>query len=352
MKAKQLILATAMSVAVSGAWAQTNVSIYGIVDAGVEFLTNAGTVAGQSKDLARLSSGNLAGSRLGFRGTEDLGGGLKAVFQLENGFDTDTGALAQGGRLFGRQAFVGLQSSYGALTLGRQQNSLYDLIIQYDPMSFSARYSAMTHDATFTGRADNAIKYTGNFGPVTTTAFYSLGRNLDGEVPGNPKVSRNFGGGVAYAAGPFGVGLAFDQYHGNTIATQDQTAKRIALGANYTLGAVKAFAGYRRLNDEIVAAGTPEVKANLVWLGAAYRPATALTLTGALYRTDFKNSGADPMSLVLSADYAFSKRTDGYVTVARANNKNGSNLGLNGYGSTIVAGQDQTGVIVGVRHRF
>ncbi|GIZ51766.1 porin [Noviherbaspirillum aridicola] len=331
------------------AHAQTNVTIYGIADAGVEFLTNAG---GDDDNVFRMSSGNLSGSRIGFRGTEDIGGGLKGVFLLENGFDIDTGALGQNGRLFGRQAYVGLQGDFGAITLGRQQNALYDVIIKYDPMAFASRYSALSHDPLFTGRADNAIKYTGNFGPVIATAFYSFGRNADGEVPGSTKVSRNVGAGVAYASGPFGVGFAYDQFQGNTVATAGDSARRMAVGGSYEMGPVKGFVGYRWLKDELVAAGTPNVRSNMYWVGASWDASPALKLTGVVYHTDRRDSGADPTSLVLSADYALSKRTDVYLTVGHARNKSGSNLGLNGFGSSIIAGENQSGVIAGVRHRF
>lgn len=346
MKTK-LLLAGAGLLAAGLAHAQTNVTVYGIADAGVEFLTKAG---GDDDSVVRLSSGNLSGSRIGFRGTEDLGGGLSAVFLLENGFDIDTGSLGQNGRLFGRQAYVGVQGGFGAVTLGRQQTALYDIIIKYDPMAFGARYSAVAHDSLFTGRADNSVKYTGNFGPVVATAFYSFGRNADGEVPGSTKVSRNVGAGVSYTAGPLGVGLAYDQYQGNTVATAGDSARRIALGASYAVGPVKAFAGYRWLKDELVAAGS--LRSNMYWGGASWDATPALKLTGAVYHTDRRDSSADPTSLVLSADYSLSKRTDVYLNLGYARNKSGSNLGLNGFGSSIVAGENQTGLLAGVRHRF
>lgn len=349
---KKLLAASVAALFSAGAYAQSNVTIYGIADTGVEYLSNVARNGSSTDNVLRLSSGNLSGSRVGFRGTEDLGGGMKAVFQLESGIELDTGALGQGGRMFGRHAYVGVQGSAGAVTFGHQQNSVYDLIIKYDPMSFSSRYSALTHDATFAGRPDNAIKYTGNFGGVTATAFYSFGRNLDGEVAGNAKVSRNIGGGVSYASGPFGVGIAYDQYQGNTIPTQDQSAKRLAAGGSYAFGSFKTFLGYRSLKDEIVAAGTPTVRSNLYWAGLTYDATAQLKLTGAVYKTARKNSAADPFSTVLSADYSLSKRTDAYMTLGFAHNKSGSNLGLNGFGSSIIAGENQTGLVLGVRHRF
>jgi predicted porin len=346
------ILATAGLAMAGIAHAQNAVTVYGVVDAGVEYLSNAGKDGTSNASVTRMSAGNLSGSRLGFRGVEDLGNGLSAIFTLENGFDADTGNLAQGGRLFGRNSYVGIKGGIGALTVGRHQTALYDFGLLYDPFTLSSRYSSIAQDSTFAGRADNSVKYIGSFGPVKTTAFYSFGRNLDGEVPGNPKVSRNFGLGVDYLAGPFGIGLAFDQYYGNTVATQEQTARRLAVGANYKIGNATLFGAYRDLDDEMVAAGTPSIHTAYYWLGASYQVMPALVLTGAFYKTDNKKSAADPYNVVFSADYSLSKRTDAYVTLGHVNNKSGSNVGLNGVGSSIVAGESQSGLVVGVRHRF
>jgi predicted porin len=353
MKTKILSVAALAGFAMAGhAHAQTAVSVYGVVDAGVEYLTNAGKNGTSNASVTRMSSGNLSGSRIGFRGEEDLGNGLSAIFTLENGFDADTGNLAQGGRLFGRNAFVGLKGAPGALTFGRHQTALYDFGLLYDPFGLSSRYSSISHDSAMAGRADNSIKYIGRFGPVKTTAFYSFGRNLDGEVAGNSKVSRNFGVGVDYASGPFGIGLAFDQYHGNSVATQNQTARRVALGANYEIGNAKLFAAYRDLKDEIVAVGTPTVETKYYWAGMQYKLTPAVVLTGAVYKTNNEKNSADPHNFVFSTDYAFSKRTDVYATVGRMTNKGGSNFGLNGVASTIIASENQTGLAVGIRHRF
>lgn len=355
MKTKARVMGAVISAGLcmaGSAEAQTNVTVYGVVDAGVEHLSNAGKNGTSNASVTRMSTGNLSGSRLGFRGEENLGDGLSALFTLENGFDADTGNLAQGGRLFGRNSFVGLKGGFGTLTFGRHQTALYDFGLRYDPFSISSRYSSLAQDSALAGRVDNSIKYIGAFGPVTSTAFYSFGRNLDGEAPGNPKVSRNFGIGLDYANGPFALGLAFDQYYGNTIATQDQTARRIALGASYKYANLKLFGAYRDLKDEMVAAGAPSVRTAYYWLGAAYEVMPALVFTGAVYKTNNKDTSADPYDIVLSADYALSKRTDAYVTVGHVANKGGSNVGLNGVGSAIVAGENQNGVVVGMRHRF
>jgi len=126
---KKLALSTlslALLGAAGAAHAQSSVTLYGVIDTSIAWVHGND---GQANNSWQMLSGNLQGSRWGLKGAEDLGGGLKAIFQLENGFDPGTGHLNQGGRMFGRQAFVGLQSDqYGTLTLGRQYDPLVDLV--------------------------------------------------------------------------------------------------------------------------------------------------------------------------------------------------------------------------------
>ena len=161
--------------ATSCAYAQGSVTLYGITDVGVEVANHVPGPNGTSGTAVRMESGSLAGSRWGLRGTEDLGGGLKAIFVLENGYSINNGTLGQGGRLFGRKAYVGLSTPYGDVTLGRQYNLLYDLMYVYDALQFNPSYSAQGYDATLVGRADNAVRYTARFSGVTFAALYSTG---------------------------------------------------------------------------------------------------------------------------------------------------------------------------------
>lgn len=131
MNQKNILAAAVLSVISGAAAAQSNVTIYGLIDTGVEYLTNAGANKGS---VLRLSSGAMNTSRIGFRGTEDLGGGLKAVFQLENGFKLDTGAFDDStGALFNRQSTVGLEGAFGRVVAGRSFTTTYDFILPFDP---------------------------------------------------------------------------------------------------------------------------------------------------------------------------------------------------------------------------
>ena len=352
---KALLAVTALASTVScAAFAQSSsVTLYGIADAGLSYQSHVNAGANGNGSVAALTSGGLSGSRWGIRGVEDLGNNLKGIFVLESGFDIDTGKSAQGSRLFGRQAYVGLQGDFGAVTLGRQQNALYDLFGAYDPMAVGPAYSLNSVDNQFNGRADNAIKYTGKFGGLTSTGFYSFGRDansgLGGEVPGHFKVGTNFGGGLGYANGPLSVGVAYDQYQGSTVASSALTARRTAIGASYALGDAKVFAGYRWMRDEVTTGSARHD--NLYWLGALYKFTPAFTLTGAAYYTSARTDSNSSWMFVLNADYALSKRTDAYALLGYVNNKGNATYGVTGAANTL-PGQNQTGAMIGVRHRF
>lgn len=382
MKMK-LFAAAVAALAAGGAYAQSSVTLYGVVDAGIEYQNHQPGVSG-SHDVVRLNSGNMSGSRWGLRGVEDLGGGLKGVFVLESGFNVDSGTMGQSNRLFGRQAFVGLQSNYGTLTLGRHQTPFYDFGLAFDPMAIASNYSITGQAPEFQARADNSLKYIGKFGGLTGSLLYSQGTNTGGaantiggvtyqgtagEVPGNYKLGRAYTASLIYAAGPFSFGAIYDETNQgiNVAGLTDAKIRRASAAGTYAFGPAKVFAGYRwakALDGAVlpgaVAIGQPNNSStsNLYWLGVGYQLTPAFSLTGAAYYQDFRNSGADPWSFVASTDYAFSKRTDAYFNVAYTKNKDGSQLGLSGTGAGGSAfgatnnGANQFGAVVGVRHKF
>lgn len=356
MKMK-LFAAAVAALAAGGAYAQSSVTLYGVVDAGIEYNNNAGQTG---ENLFRMTSGNQSGSRWGLRGVEDLGGGLKGVFVLESGFEVDTGRSAQDNRLFGRNAYVGLQSQWGSLLLGRQQTTLYDFALQYDPMAISTRYSSTSMAPEFAARADNAVKYVGKFGGLTASALYSFNANGN-EVAGRNVFGREMGALLSYSAGPFSVGAAYDDVHVGTTADQAPVIRRATVAGSYAFGPAKAFLGYRwaKAYDGATlpgAVGTDVSSSNMYWAGLAYQLTPAFSVTGAAYYQDFRNTGADPWQFVLTGDYALSKRTDIYTSLSYALNKDGSALGVGGFNSgttfNVEPGKDQFGAVVGVRHKF
>lgn len=357
MKRTLTIAGAMLAAAATHAHAQSSVTLYGVADAGIEFLNHVpgtGAAAGQSNNLYRMTSGNIAGSRWGLRGTEDLGGGLKGIFVLEGGMVLDSGMAGQGGRLFGRKAYVGLDSSsFGQLTLGRHHNLMFDLIISFDPMFFAPKYSAYSHDTWLAGRVDNAAKYTGRFGGLTVGALYSFGVDATvpngAEVPGNSRVGRDMSAGFSYQAGRFRLGGVYDQLNGNSAAKAGLTERRYVAAVAGDLGPVTAYLGYRRLVSQLLVSMT---RTDLYWAGANWNFTPAFALTGAVYKTNDRTSGKDPVSFVLSGDYRFSKRTDVYLTGSYTRNAGGSALSANGYDGSVLPGANQLGVVVGMRHSF
>nr|WP_321818382.1 MULTISPECIES: porin [unclassified Paraburkholderia] len=352
------------------AHAQSSVTLYGIVDVGIEHINN--TQSGGA--ITREASGNLSGSRWGLKGVEDLGGGLKAIFTLENGFNVNDGTSAQStkglgsntsttSRLFGRQAWVGLTMRGQTLSLGRQNSVLYDQAVVFDPMGASSRYSTLSVDYAMAGRIDDSAKYVGVLGPVTVAAMYSTryDTGYGSEVAGAELTGRYFGGSLTYAGGPFAASLSYEQRNSNTVATNTGTERRATAAATYVIGGFKAFAGYRYLQASraflpaspilVANSGSLSSSANLYWAGANYMFTPAFFVTAAAYYQDVHSTGADPWMGVLSADYLLSKSTDIYATAAFARNKGGSALGVNGYG-TVAANYDQTGFVIGMRKKF
>lgn len=353
MKKSCTLAAFAVScAAVPAAHAQSSVTLYGVTDVGVEIVNHAPGPNGTSGTAVRMESGSLAGSRWGLRGQENLGGGLKAVFDLENGFSINNGALGQGGRMFGRKAYVGLSTLYGDVTIGRQNNLLYELMFVYDPLGFNPSYSAQGYDATLVGRADNSLRYVARFSGVTLAALYSTGFDSTipngAQVPGHSKVGREYSFALQYAHGPGNVGIAYDQLQGTSITTEDASQMRLVSGGSYAFGPVQAFIGTRWLDIRNSATLQSSL---LYWLGARWQASAPLTFSLGGYQERIRGSGQKTTSGVLLADYFLSKRTDVYAEVSYASNSNGLDVGVRALGD-VTAGSNQTGAMVGIKHTF
>jgi predicted porin len=258
-----------------------------------------------------------------------------------------------------------LQNVWGSIYLGRQQNLIFDMAGNFDPMVLAPRYSIVIQDAAFTGRSDNAIKYAGTFGGLGVSAMYSFGADsttVNGsEVPGNSKLGRQYGFNLTYSTGPVSFGAAYDEVSTGTLTTTpDAKTRRAVVAATYAFTDGKAYVGYRwanALDGATLAGAQPGAvqRSNLWWTGLAWQVTPAVSLTGAAYYQDFAKSSSDAWLFVASADYTFSKRTDVYLNVGYTKNKGAANLGLvpgtSGFGTTTV-GANQLGVIAGLRHKF
>ncbi len=335
MKTSMLALAI-LGAFCGAASAQSNVTVYGLLDLGV--VRESGGAAGP---VTKLTSGVANGSRLGFKGTEDLGGGWSAIFAIENGFDGSTGAAAQGGLLFGRQAFVGLNSPMGSVKLGRQYTPVDELIASIDPFGngMAGRMQNVLAQG-YVARANNdVVVSTPNMGGLTATASYGFG-----EVAGDAAASRYVGAGASYVRGPLVVRLAGQKTNN---AAANGAAKNMLLGGTYDFGVAKLHATYGVSKTD--AAGVLSVDARDAMLGVSV-PFGASTVFASYVRRDDRlavDRNADQVAIGYT--YDLSKRTTVYAAYGRIDNENGARYVAGNSGE---AGSGPRAVNAGLRHKF
>lgn len=350
----------------------SGVTIYGVADAGVEWSNNG---AGSSR---RLVSGGALGSRLGFRGVEDLGGGLSAVFRLEQGINLDDGTLGQGGRAFGREASVGLASTaWGTVTAGRLPTPYYVAQSGVDAFSLmgSGGHLAITRstDATrqllplaVSARFDNAVGYvTPRLGPLTFRAMAAAGEN-------QPTIGRAYSASATYRNGPVDAVLAWARQQGADNANGRIDA--VVAGGSYDFGAAKIFAGYTAEKNScgtctgalaraqgVTGAAASEFR--LINLGARV-PFGAFTAIVQAVRISDRSAYAaatgqrDATWLAIGGEYTLSKRTMAYASLGAVGNQNGSRYALGSGSAQQPAGLGGAGdhrsttLTLGMRHAF
>lgn len=321
---KKSLLALAVLGAFAGAAsAQTNVTIYGIVDVAIQRSDTNTTSATWS-----LDSGVRNGSRIGFKGSEDLGGGLSAIFTLENGFNVDTGALGTANSLFNRQAWVGLQGGFGAVKFGRQYTVMHSANDAIDPFGTGM---AGAINRLFNGngvRTNNTISYSLSAAGFSGQLNYTLG-----EMAGSQSAGREVGLGLGYANGPINVRFA---YHDANNATNTGDTNTALLGGTYDFGAAKLHAGLQ--TDKTDAAGVTTTK-NRNWMLGASAPVGAGSVLASFVRQDNRLTNADTDQYALGYIHNLSKRTNVYTSYARQNDKSATDADNNVFN-------------VGLQHRF
>jgi len=341
------------ALASGSAFAQSNTTVYGIIDVLVGTTTNATRDKGS---LLRVTSNGMNISRLGFRGTEELGGGLKAIYQLEMGLAIDTGGADT--PLFRRQANVGLEGRYGRVVVGRSFTTVYDFMVAYDPFSYAPHYSWVpTGNASgaskygMTTGFDNLIKYSGQVGNLSFGATYGAGEQSSSAAEGAKGAVA-----VNYAAGPVSVVATYERINGTTLpatgARDETTAWHV--GAMYSSGKLKLQSGARDYTLDSAVALRPDVRARLYWLGANYQLTPAVALTGAAYYQDVlkvpANTQADPIMYVGRVQYGLSKRTSLYLIAAHVKAKHNQLVSLSR--DEVGYGDDQSSLSVGINHKF
>jgi predicted porin len=342
-----------------------SVTLYGVVDTGVEYLNHIGAASDSVVKMANLSG--TVPSRWGLRGTEDLGGGMKASFVLESGFAPDSGSMNQGGRLFGRQAWVGLANNWGQISFGRQYTMFFWATLDSDILGPNA-YGSGSLDSYFpNARADNAIAYKGKFGGLTVGATYSFGRdtvnagpspsgaNCAGENPADSSACREWSALLQYETSWWAVSAAYDSLRGGPGAFGGLTSSalkddRLALGGYMLLQNTKIGLGWIARRNGALA--TP--RSNLFYGGAAYDITPAVNLAAELFYLDYRHSSDRALLGAVRASYAFSKRTSTYVTAGYINNDGKLALSVDSAstGASPVAGGTQLGAMVGIKHTF
>jgi predicted porin len=337
---KSLLAMAVFGVFAGSAMAQTNLAIYGIVDVGV--VRDSGTLG---PSVTRLHSGIANGSRIGFKGVEDLGGGYRAFFDLQNGFQADTGTLGQGGLLFGRQAFVGLGGPFGTVKLGRQYTPIDDLHGAVDP--FGNNYAGRLQNVFeqgYVARVDNDIMYnTPVIGGFDANVAYGFG-----EVPGDSSARRYIGGSVGYSQGPVWVRLASQSSNnGTTAGTVTGSARNTVLGGKYNFGAFTLHGAVAASKTD--AAGVTSVDARDYMIGATVPVGADSVMASYIHRDDRLAFNRDADQMGIGYNHMLSKRTTVYAVYARINNKNGSRYLV---GTATDNGSNDRAINLGLRHVF
>jgi predicted porin len=395
---KKLALST-LSLALMGAagvaHAQSSVTLYGVIDTSITYVHgNNGT----GSNSWSMGSGNLSGSRWGMKGTEDLGSGLKALFQIEGGFNSSTGGLGQDGRIFGRQAFVGLQSDqYGTITLGRQYDPLVDLVQPVTADNYFGSVFATPGDVDNNDnslRVSNAVKYTSAvYAGLQFEAMYGFGG-----IAGQTGSGQTWSAGAAYNNGPIGIAAGYfhasnptptaafrpntwggssDPIFDGPINNGYMSAKSIGIAqvaGQYVVGPVTLGLGYSnaQYKSDGYSLFTSTQKYNTGRAFAAFQATPALLLgVGYSYTKANGDTDAKYHQVSLGGDYSLSKRTDIYLVGAyqhasgtqrtvSTNTVNGATVITTGtqtaqaqIGSYSASGtSSQEMVAVGIRHKF
>jgi predicted porin len=386
---KKLIALAVAGLASTAAFAQTNVTIYGIVDygysyrfddRGIDALTNRVSTAGPNS-ASQINGGQQSGNRLGFKGTEDLGNGLKAVFLLEQGFQSDTGASASSSSFYNRQAYVGLSGGFGTAVGGRLYTPHYTFVSGLDPFGagtvgrYNNVYSVVAGavpgsafgNLTDPVRVDNAVAYISpSFGGFTVTGAFSNNASGDDSVSNNARNNTVYAVLGQYTGGALTVGANYHYIAAGTGLQAVDNVQNFTLGGSFDFKVAKVMALYS-WNEIDYASNTllQDMTLNNYMLGATV-PFGKFTAKGSYIYSDGNSNIGDAQQLALGLDYNLSKRTNLYSAYSWIDNS-GSRLngvgdasnagtytaqGTVGSSGAFPAGVWQQGFQVGVRHMF
>ncbi len=393
---KKLIALAVAGLASTAAFAQTNVQIYGLVDYGYSYRfdgKNAGSnIPGANtatpNSSSQLNGGQQSGNRLGFKGTEDLGNGLKAVFLLEQGFMLDTGAQQTSGSQFTRQAYMGLSGNFGTAVGGRLYTPHYTFVSGLDPFGagtvgrYNNVYSSQRTNLVTSGgtvnltdpvRVDNAVAYispTFLGGLTGTLAFSNNAFGNDGSVnatnnaygasTSNAANNTVYAGLLQYNAGPITAGVNY-HYIAGGVGSGIDSVQNATVGGSYDFKVAKVMALYSWNDVDYKIAGTGNLTLNNYMLGVTAPFGKFTGKASYIYSDGNRSAGGDSQQLAVGLDYNLSKRTNLYSAYSWINNDDNrlaavgdaSNSGSYVAGNGVaLPGAFQQGFQVGVRHSF
>jgi predicted porin len=343
----RISLAVALGVAAFGAasaaHAGTDVSIYGVVDL-------YGAYQKGDRTEVKLDSGGLSGSRLGFSASHDLPGGMKVLGRLEAGVAADNGMSTQGGRTWGRQAWVGLGGSFGTLTFGRQYTPNFIALDTDDPFDTGAGSAGSSGIISLVGgpRADNSIAYEApKMGPVSFYAMGAVAESSNSNTHGN-----YYGINLRYADGPVGVGVTYAQQQKGDASGEN--ASSVLVGASYDFGAAKLMGGVQYVRNLTRQANVEDnreeaflgvqvpIGDGALWAGAG---------TGRTLHMDHSRATQASVAYLHNLD----KSTTVYAVLSGIRNGDATAYSTDtatGAGPAVSPGQDAHQLVVGLRYRF
>lgn len=354
------------------AFAQSSVTLYGIADAGFDYLSGVQTGTGTTASRWRAQSSDWGASRFGLLGREDIGGGYNVVFQLESGTNLMSGTAGESnGRLFSRKALVGVQNdSFGKLTMGRNlfiANDQWD----FDPLLQEAYSSTALVRSRNVPITSNNIEYQSpSWGGFSLHAQYTLGNQAGAFNRGaSGEVGRSDGIQLTYKTPLFMLRAMYDELRDTNgqFSNVFTASRELFAGGNLYLNALTLQAAYTHLSAPDTAAGLAHT-ADDYWAGAQYRATPALAFQGAVYYVNIGSGAGDATHdphghatmFALGTTYNLSKRTLLYATVAHVRNASGSNFSVannnpgtdNDNLANPLPGRSQTGAYVGINHSF
>ncbi|MES2757133.1 MAG: porin [Pseudomonadota bacterium] len=358
---KKIIAAAILAATAGAVSAQSSVTIYGIADAGI--VRESGGVAGT---VNKLTSGIGSASRIGFRGTEDLGNGVAAIFTLETGYRMDTGEIDSAGTIFNRQAFVGLKTRVGTVTLGRQYTPWHQALAQVaDP--FGTGYAGGSKnqfpDSGTNVRTSNTVIYTA---PVTNGFSADVAYSL-GEQAGSSKAGRQMGASIGYSAGPLNVRAAINHKNSDVAAAPGVTPISRTIGtnkliaANYDFKVIKVYAAFnvdKGFNSAPLGNAnnpfggvrpTASTDGNEILLGLTAPVGPGTVLASVMRKDDKTAFNQDSRAWGVGYFYPLSKRTNLYTAYGTIDNKNGAGYTV---ANNTESGSGERAFNLGVRHTF